>query len=170
MSNKIVVAIGAIALMLAGMMLAGTELAFSKDEDTQRESLDIARAEILAMGRMHDIAMRNARIANAEIWIKGNANEELTPVEEEIYAQLVYMNNQRFWIISENVQLLGWDQWKDMPAADFAGFLYDKPLAQRLWRERNDRLARYRGVIIQDETTTPGWRARVESALAEFEQ
>ena len=122
------------------------------------------------MFRANDVDLRNARIANAEIWIKGNASEELTTVEKEIYAQMVYMLNEKYWVIGEQNKLLGLDQWKGLAAADFAGFLHEKPLAQRLWRERNDRLRHYRGIASPNEATTPAWRNSVESALAKFEQ
>jgi len=78
--------------------------------------------------------------------------------------------NEDYWVISQHNKLLGLEQWKGIPAADFAGFLHEKPLAQRLWRARNDRLRKYRSIVLPDETTTPGWRTSVESALAEIER
>ena len=116
------------------------------------------------------IEVRNARIANADIWIRGNANEALTPIEEEIFAQLVYMTNDRFWFPVEQQRLLGIDGWEELDIAQFAAYLHASPRALRLWRSREESLAKYRGAIKPGERLTSDWVTRVESAIAAIER
>jgi len=146
--------------VVASLVFVGLEL---------RHSQNVARAEMHASNHANVIEVRNARIASAEIWTKGNTNEELTPQEEEIYAQLVYMTNDRFWFAIEQQQLLGLGEGSRADVAEFAAYLHENPRARRLWRSREDRLAKYRGMIDPNERYTPDWITRVESAIAVFE-
>ena len=149
------------AAVVASLVFVGLEL---------RQSQDIARAEMHASNLANILEVRTARMSNAEIWIKGNANEELTPAEAEIYAQLVYMTNDRFWFAIEQQKLLGLDTWEDLDVANFAGYLHENPAARRVWRSREERLAKYRGMIYLEDDFTNNWISRVESAIAVFER
>jgi hypothetical protein len=147
--------------VVASLVFVGLEL---------RQSQNVARAEMHANNLANVIDVRNARIANAEIWAKGNANGELTPIEELIYAQLVYMTNERFWYAIEQFKLLGLDEGPSADIAQFSAFLHENPRARSLWRLREDQLAKYRGIIDPNERFTPGWIAQVETAIAKFER
>lgn len=168
MSRKFVVAIGATVLVLAGTLLTGSQPAFSGVEDAQSNSRDIAFAEMLQRNLATVIEVRKARIANAEIWIKGNSSEELTPVEQEIYAELVYMQNDLNWFFQAQQKALGNDEWKEIAEADLAAFLYKSPRARSLWNAREERLTTHRTLIRPDFASS--WQDRVEAAISVFEQ
>ena len=87
-----------LAAVVVSLVFVGLEL---------RQSQDVAEAEMAASNLGNATEIRNARIANAEIWTKGNSNEELTPLEKEIYAQLVYMTNDRFYYAIQQQKLWG---------------------------------------------------------------
>jgi len=147
--------------VVASLVFVGLEL---------QQSHAIAEAEMHANDLGNTLDVRNAKIANAEIWIKGNAGEELTTVEEVIYAQLVYMTNDRFWYAVQEQRRLGLEKVDGLDVAEFASFLHENPKARRLWRFREERLAKYRGMIRPYEEVTSNWMTQVEAAIAVFER
>ena len=47
---------------------------------------------------------------------------------------------------------------------------YENPKARRLWRSREERLGKYRGMIHHNEGLTSDWTTQVEAAIAVFER
>ena len=150
-----------LAAVVASLVFVGLEL---------RQSHIIAQADMHASTLDNILEVRNAKIANANIWMKGNSGEELTTAEKEVYAQLVYMTNDRFWFAVREQQLLGLEEIGGLDIAQFASYLHENPRARRLWRSREGRLAKYRGMIRPNEELTSEWVTQVEAAIAVFER
>lgn len=150
-----------ITAVVASLIFVGLEL---------RQSQSIAEAEMHANNLANILEVHNAMINNAEIWKKGNADSELTPAEEEIYARLVTITNDRFYFAVAQQEVLGLDEFDDVDVAVFAGFLHENHRALQVWRSREERLAEYRRQLRPDEQVTPNWTRRVESAIAAFER
>ena len=147
--------------VVASLIFVGLEL---------RQSQAIAEAEMTSNALANIIEVRNSIIGNAEIWNKGNENKELTPVEEVIYAELVGLINDRFYFSVEQQELLAIEEFEGLDVAEFAGFLYENPRALHLWRAKEERLAKYRGIVRPNEQLTSEWITKVESALTKFER
>ncbi len=147
--------------VIASLVFVGLEL---------RQSHAIAEAEMYSNTLANLIEAHNAVISNAEIWSKGNANEELSPTEEVIYGQLVAITNDRFFFSVRQQNVLGMEEFRDLDVAQFAGFLYENSRARELWRSREQRLAKYRGMVRPDERLTSEWVASIESAVNLFER
>jgi len=134
-----------------------------------RQAQAIAQGEMNAAVLANAIAGSNAIIANADIWVRGNVGEKLTPVEEAIFVHLVTNINDRAYYGVQHQRLLG-IATADVDIADYAGFLYENPGARRVWRAREANLQKYRALINPDERTSPEWIEAVESKLAIFDR
>jgi hypothetical protein len=150
--------IGILALVVS-LVFVGLEL---------RQARSIAHAEMNAGTLANRIEESSLIIGNVDVWIRGNANEQLTLREEAIYTELVKNINDRFWFNIEQQKRLGTYGGGDLDVAEFAGFLYENPGALRVWRAREERLAHYREKIRPDETLTSDWIIAVDSALATY--
>ena len=78
--------------------------------------------------------------------------------------------NDRFYFIVQQQERLGVGDDAVLDVAEFAGFLYENPGARRVWRAREERLGKYRGLIKPSEETTSDWIELIESPIAIFEQ
>ena len=150
-----------ITAVVASLVFVGLQL---------RQAQDIAIAEMNASGVANTLEEYNAVMENVDVWIRGNADENLTSAEAEIYLRLLTNMNNRFYFIVQQQERLGVGDDAVLDVAEFAGFLYENPGARRVWRAREDRLGKYRGLIKPSEVTTSDWIELVESHIATFEQ
>ena len=150
-----------ITAVVASLVFVGLQL---------RQAQDIAIAEMNASGVANTLEEYNAVMENVDVWMRGNADENLTSAEAEIYLRLLTNMNNRFYFIVQQQERLGVGDDAVLDVAEFAGFLYENPGARRVWRAREDRLGKYRGLIRPSEVTTSDWIELVESHIATFEQ
>ena len=150
-----------ITAVVASLVFVGLQL---------RQAQDIAIAEMNASGVANTLEEYNAVMENVDVWMRGNADENLTSAEAEIYLRLLTNMNNRFYFIVQQQERLGVGDEAVLDVAEFAGFLYENPGARRVWRAREDRLGKYRGLIKPSEVTTSDWIELIESHIATFEQ
>ena len=150
-----------ITAVVASLVFVGLQL---------RQAQDIAIAEMNASGVANTLEEYNAVMENVDVWMRGNADENLTSAEAEIYLRLLSNMNNRFYFTVQQQERLGVGDEAVLDVAEFAGFLYENPGARRVWRAREDRLGKYRGLIRPSEVTTSDWIELVESHIATFEQ
>ena len=150
-----------ITAVVASLVFVGLQL---------RQAQDIAIAEMNASGVANTLEEYNAVMENVDVWMRGNADENLTSAEAEIYLRLLTNMNNRFYFIVQQQERLGVGDDAVLDVAEFAGFLYENPGARRVWRAREDRLGKYTGLIRPSEVTTSDWIELVESHIATFEQ
>ena len=150
-----------ITAVVASLVFVGLQL---------QQAQDIAIAEMKASGVANTLEENNAVIENVDVWMRGNADENLTSAEAEIYLRLLTNMNNRFYFIVQQQIRLGVGDDAVLDVAEFAGFLYENPGARRVWRAREERLGKYRGLIRPSEEVTSAWIALVESNIAVFEQ
>ena len=151
----------AITAVVASLVFVGLQL---------QQAQDIAIAEMNASGVANTLEENNAVIENVDVWMRGNADENLTSAEAEIYLRLLTNMNNRFYFIVQQQERLGVGDDAVLDVAEFAGFLYENPGARRVWRAREDRLGKYRGLIKPSEITTSDWIELIESYIAIYEQ
>ena len=164
--NEIAELVGTIAVV-ASLIFVGLQLQQTQQQLEQAE--DIARTEQNSSYVANVIDSNNAIIQNLDVWLRGNAGEELSAAEQEIHALLVHMRNERAYYAVEGLRRLESDEIADLDAATFAAFLYENPGAKRVWRDREQWLGKYRRMVKPEERMTPGWVELIESHLAVFE-
>jgi hypothetical protein len=150
-----------IAALVASLTFVGLQM---------RQAHTFAMTQRWATELSNTIEESNIIVEHADVWIKGNAGEALTAVEEVVFSRLVQLVNDRAWYGAQQSRLLGLPGGPEIETAVFAGFLYDNPGARRVWRTREAKLQRYRTVAIPDEQLTPLWIGSVEHYLAAFER
>lgn len=124
-----------IAAIVASLIFVGLQL---------RQSDQIARAEIQATFGMMSIETAALINDHSDVWIRGDAQEELSDADTAIFANLViavndanYSNFWQTWQIDGEQSAL---EYLD----DFSGFLHRHPGVRQVWREREANLKRYR--------------------------
>jgi len=129
----------------------------------------IARSEMRALLHSNQIEVNNAINAHPDVWVRGNAGNELEPKDAVIFSRQVANVNNYFYSTVEYSRLMGLD-WEDSDLSEFASYLYENPGARRVWREREDKLAKYRGIGDSGEQFTSGWIEDVEAKMEAFDR
>ena len=165
--NEIAELVGT-AAVVASLIFVGLQLQQTQQQLEQAE--DIARTEMNSSFVANMIESNNAIIQNTDIWLRGNAGEELDPAELEIYERLILNLNEAHYYGVESLERLNKEKLAELEVAAYAAFLYENPGARRVWREREQWLSNYRGMVQPNEQTTSGWVDRIESNIAVFEE
>ena len=165
--NEIAELVGTVAVV-ASLIFVGLQLQQTRQQLEQEGK--IALTEMNSNHVANVIESDNAIIQNVDIWLRGNAGEELSRAEQEIHARLVHMTNDKAYYDVLALRRLDTEEEANLVAAAFAGFLYENPGAKRVWRDREQWLGRYRRMVEPKERTTSSWIELIESHLAVFEE
>ena len=92
------------------------------------------------------IEARNAKFEDADIWLRGNAGEELDSVESFIYQELLDTKWVRAYWQSQSEIRLG--STGEIPLHDFAWFLYKNPGARTAWEDNAEERNAERSVLL----------------------
>ena len=96
--------------------------------------------------------VRNLIIENADVWVRGNAGEELEPAESEIFGELVYVTwAGAFWTATTQARV---GPALNVSIHDFAGFLHRNPGARRVWLAEMEVEQSYRGRLLSEPAGT----------------
>lgn len=124
-----------IAAIVASLVFVGLQL---------RQSDQIARAEIQATFGLMSIEIAALMTDHSDVWVRGNAKEELNDADTAVFENLVialndsiYSNFWQMWQIDGEQRALDYLQ-------DFSGFLYRHPGVRQVWSEREANLKQYR--------------------------
>ena len=135
MNWKEVAEILGIGAIVASLVFVGLQL---------RQSEQIARAEIQATFGMMSIEIAALMTDYSDVWVRGNAQEELNDADTAVFANLVtalndsiYSNFWQMWQIDGEQRAIDYLQ-------DFSGFLYRHPGVRQVWSQREANLKRYR--------------------------
>lgn len=165
--NEIAELVGTVAVV-ASLIFVGMQLQQTQQQLEQEGK--IAMTEMNSSYVANVIESNNAIIQNMDIWLRGNAGEELSPEESQIHVRLIHTANELAYFAIAALRRMENDAVADLDAAVFAGFLHENPGARRVWREREHKLGTYRGIIEPGEMTTASWVELIESHLAVFEE
>ena len=134
-----------------------------------RQEQILTQTELRMSNVANKIAINNAIIENAEIWVKGNEGQELSPTEMAVYTRLV--NNINDYLFEYHLTLPLIDPGtEEQVLGMLAGFLHDNPGAYTVWRDRERRINFYRTSIDPSETITSEWVDAIESRMAILEK
>lgn len=124
-----------IAAIVASLVFVGLQL---------RQSDKIARADIQATFGMMSIEIAALISDHSDVWIRGDAQEELNDADAAVFENLIiavndsnYSNYWQAWQIYGEQSAL---EYLD----EFSAFLYRHPGVRQVWSEREDNLKRYR--------------------------
>ncbi len=154
--RRIAELIGVLAVVLS-LMFVGLQM---------RQTNDIAYLELDTA--MVGIAVDTAELiaANSDVWVKGNAGEELTASEYAVFNEMISAMNSRLVVMNSHASQLGRDDIADLIRRDWAAFLHQNPGARHAWLSREDNLIKYRRLAAPDAADFSGWRDSVQSELA----
>ena len=147
---------------LIGMTAIVASLIFLAFQIRQEE--DIAISEIRFATEANAIEVRAAIIENLDVWIKGNADSELSETEGIIFNYLIENVNDRAYAVAGYYGTMNVTA-RETLIAEFAGFLKDNPGAYKTWRHREQKLQILRSSIDPDNTEASQWLLEVESAI-----
>lgn len=148
--------VGILALVLS-LIFVGLQM---------RQTNDVAFMELdtAMVGIMVDTTDLIA--ANSEVWVKGNAGEELSTSESAIYYEILAAINTR-WVVEEShARQLGRTEIADLIRRDWTAFLHQNPGARRVWLSREEKLIKYRRLLAPDAEDFSFWRDAIQSDLA----
>ena len=149
------------AALIASLIFVGMQM-----QQSQAIAMAESNASYIA-NRMEESALI---IDNIEVWLRGNAGESLTDQEQEIYGQLLRNVNDGWYFAIEQQKLLDRDALIKLDVAAFAAFLRENPGAERVWRAREDWLARNRAIVASGEEVTSDWVELIETGIAELDR
>ncbi len=139
-------------------------------------SLIIVVMELQQQEKLLDLDMRNSMVSStvavneqiidhADIWVRGNAGEDLSATEFEIYQRIFISFNdnsfQTYFIFQEL-----YPEQKEQVLSQYAGFLSRNPGAYRVWIDRERQLNADRTAVNPRETITSDWIELIDRTIA----
>ncbi len=139
-------------------------------------SLIFVAMQLQQQEKMLDLEMRNSMVAttvavneqiigHADIWIRGNAGEDLNATEFEIYRRMFISLNdnffQTYWVFEEL-----YPEDSEQITSHYAGFLARNPGAYDVWIDREKRLNADRTAVNPRDAMTSDWIELMEATIA----
>ena len=126
-----------ISALIASLVFVGLQV---------RQSQEIAIAETFLSILSSEIEVLNSRSAYADIWAKANNGEELTDAEAVVFADLIAGFSQKSQRSRSQLYRLGHTDAADLQSADFASFLFQHPVARKVWVTQIETRDRHRAL------------------------
>jgi len=130
-----------------------------------RQAQDIALSQGMVDNLANQFTLSNTINANADIWVRGNAGDELDESEAAIYRNLLRDMNAYAVFTVMRLRRMGQHATAENTIADFAGYLHDNPGALQIWNSRQELLDRNRGLLTPDVHATSTWQREIRSKL-----
>lgn len=148
--NAWIQAISAFAIVVS-LVFVGLQL---------QQSHDIATTERLMLRTAVFSDVKNSINDHAGIWARGNSGEVVDDAERTIFENLVG-SQVDFYFAAYNVALiLGLDSAAQNNSVGFSTFLQENPGARRVWNVYEDKHARVKGQLYEDNSL-PGFVVEV---------
>ncbi len=138
---KDIVELVGIAAIVASLVFVGLQM---------RQAQDIALSELSASIHASRVASDGMIAAHPDIWVRGNAGDELTEAEQATYRAILNSHYWRHFIGWQQRQTFGRKQQMDFITAEFSVFLHDNPGARRNWIHMMDD-GREKKVILNED-------------------
>ena len=150
-----------IAAIVASLIFVGLQM---------RQAEKIAGAERYESAIGNRVEIRNAINEHADIWVRGNAGEDLDAIEAIIYANLLENLATLSHLSSRSSMLLGNERGADANRRDFAVYLHKNPGARHLWETLQRELEETRNLLQPGQYSEPVWNDSIRSNLVKLDQ
>ena len=158
--NEIAELVGIVAIV-ASLVFVGLQM---------QQSHKIALSDNYLQKVANQIAANDAIAEHPDVFLRGNAGEDLSPEEMAIYTSQVGNLANITWHIIEVGREMGQDDWADVDVVEFALYLHENPGAYAVWLQREEDLARYRALVNPVPTEAQDWIDTVHAAMAKIEE
>ena len=141
-----------LSLIFVGLQMRQTNDVAFMELDTTLVAIMVDTADLVA--------------TNAEVWVKGNAGEELNTLESAIYYEIIAAINTRWLVENMHASQLGRPDIAEILRRDWSAFLHQNPGARQVWFSREENLIKYRQMLAPGAEDFSSWRDAVQSDLA----
>lgn len=141
-----------VSLIFVGLQMMQTNDVAYMELDTTMVGIMVDTADLVA--------------TNSEVWVKGNAGEELNASESAVYYEMIATINTRWVVENMHASELGRSDIADLIRRDWAAFLHQNPGARQVWLSREENLIKYRQLLAPDAEDFSFWRDAIQSDLA----
>ena len=141
-----------LSLIFVGLQMRQTNGVAYMELDTTMVGIMVDTADLVA--------------SNSDVWVKGNAGEELSASESAVYNEMISVINTRWVVAESHASRLGRSDIADLIRRDWAAFLHQNPGARRAWLSREENLIKYRQLLAPDDEDFSFWRDAIQSDLA----
>ena len=128
-----------IAAIVASLVFVGLQM---------MQARDIAISDGNLANAANKIERNNAIVQNPDIWVRGNAGEELNQEDAAVFRYLIQNVVDTAFFEIVRMRRLGADDIVDDLIADFSAFLYGNPGARQIWIEDESNIQKYRLLLI----------------------
>lgn len=153
---------------LIGIVALVVSLVFVGLQMKQTNEVAFMELDTSMVGTAVDIA--ELITTNPDVWVKGNAGEELTESESAVYIEVLSAMNTRLVVMESHAAQLGRVEISHLIRRDWAAFLHQNPGARRAWLSREDNLIHYRRLAAPDANDFSGWRDSIQSELRALDE
>ena len=150
-----------IAAIVASLIFVGLQM---------RQAEKIAGGERYESAIANRVEIRNAINEHADIWVRGNAGEDLDAVEAVVYANLMQNLGNMHSFSSRSAELVGNQRGADANKRDFAVYLHENPGARRLWETLQRGLEEARELLQPGQYSDPGFADFIRSNLDKLDK
>ena len=157
--NEIAELVGIVALVIS-LIFVGLQL---------QQSYNIAKAEVMANYVANSTEKNYSIMLKPDIWIKGNAGEDLSESEQVIFEHLVLNEIDRAWFAVEQYKLIGYEDWIEPDTAEFAMFLHKNPGARNVWLTRENERTPYFAAAFNTDGNITEFHTNVKFYLNIFD-
>ena len=136
-----------------------------------RQSQSIAMSEGALANAANSIDKNAAIRENSDIWLRGNAGEELDEDDEIVFQSVVRAALVADFMEITRLRRVGADDIADTLTADFSSFLFEHPGARKTWTEDRQTATKYRSLLVPGHYITDDeFSETVKSHLEQLDQ
>ena len=146
--------------VIASLIFVGLQM--KQAQDIAYSELDVSLLAIQAEAT-------NLISANSDVWVRGNAGEELSPAETAVFSNLVALLNGRWFVEYRHATQLGRTDIAETIKYDWSAFLYQNPGARRVWLTREENLNKFRDILLTEGNKWTFWRDSINADLTRLD-
>ena len=153
---KKIAELAGIAAIVASLIFVGLQM--KQEQEIAYSELDVSLLAIQAEST-------NLISTNSEIWVRGNAGEELSPSETAVFSNMITLLNNRRFVEYRHATQLGRTDIAETIKYDWSAFLFQNPGARKAWRSRHENLHKYRELLVPDGNQFSFWSDSINADL-----
>ena len=149
-----------IAAIVASLIFVGLQM--KQAQEIAYSELDVSLLGIQAEST-------NLISTNSDVWVRGNAGEELSSAEAAVFNNLVALLNTRWFVEYRHATQLGRTDIAETIKYAWSAFLYQNPGARQVWQAREENLNKFRVILLTEGNKWTFWRDSINADLARLD-